>query len=112
MYKRQGAVFATYSNGVQLASGRINLAKFSSPSGLSQEGNTVYSATSASGVVAFGEPGSAGVGKLASGAKERSNVDVTAELVDLIAAQRNFQSNAKALETSGALASTLINMRG
>ena len=107
-----GAVFATYSNGVQVASGRINLAKFSSPSGLSQEGNTVYSATSASGVVAFGEPGSAGVGKLASGAKERSNVDVTAELVDLIAAQRNFQSNAKALETSGALASTLINMRG
>ena len=64
------------------------------------------------GQAEFGEPGSAGVGKLASGAKERSNVDVTAELVDLIAAQRNLQSNAKALETSGALASTLINMRG
>ena len=107
-----GAVVATYSNGAQVSAGRINLAKFTSPQGLSQEGNTVYSATAGSGTLAFGEPGSSGVGKLASGAKERSNVDVTAELVDLIAAQRNFQSNAKALETSGSLASTLINMRG
>ena len=109
--EERGSVVATYSNGVQVSSGRINLANFSSPSGLSQQGSTVYSATNASGTLKFGEPGTS-VGTLASGAKERSNVDVTAELVSLIAAQRNFQSNAKALETSGALASTLINMRG
>ena len=109
--EERGSVVATYSNGVQVSSGRINLANFSSPSGLSQQGSTVYSATNASGTLKFGEPGTS-VGTLASGAKERSNVDVTAELVSLIAAQRNFQSNAKALETSGALATTLINMRG
>jgi flagellar hook protein FlgE len=49
---------------------------------------------------------------LAGGAKERSNVDITEELVKLISAQRNFQSNAKAMETSGTLTQTLINMRG
>ena len=57
-------------------------------------------------------PGANGVGTLAGGATERSNVDITEELVKLISAQRNFQSNAKAMETTGALTSTLINMRG
>jgi len=69
-------------------------------------------ATGESGTLAYGEPGSNGVGTLAGGAKERSNVDITEELVKLISAQRNFQSNAKAMETSGTLTQTLINMRG
>ena len=43
---------------------------------------------------------------------ERSNVDLTAELVDLITAQRNFQANAKAIETSSSLTQTIINIRG
>ena len=110
--QEDGAVMAIYSNGSQLTSGRINLANFTSPKGLNQEGNTIYTATNASGALTFGEPGTTGVGKLAGGAKERSNVDLTDELVKLISAQRNFQSNAKALETSGTLTSTLINMRG
>tara|TARA_B110000967_G_C18902147_1_gene576873 strand:- start:10600 stop:11850 length:1251 start_codon:yes stop_codon:yes gene_type:complete len=107
-----GTVTATYSNGVQSVAGIINLATFSSEQGLSQKGNTVYSATGASGASVYGEPGSSGIGSLSSGAKERSNVDITEELVNLISAQRNFQSNAKAMETSGTLTSTLINMRG
>jgi flagellar hook protein FlgE len=107
-----GAVVSTYSNGVQKVAGRINLATFTSAQGLSQQGNTIYSATGSSGTRSYGEPGSSGIGTLAGGAKERSNVDITEELVNLISAQRNFQSNAKAMETSGALTSTLINMRG
>ena len=110
--EENGAVMAIYSNGSQITAGRINLANFTSPKGLTQQGNTIYGASNASGELTFGEPGTTGVGKLAGGAKERSNVDLTDELVKLIAAQRNFQSNAKALETSGTLTSTLINMRG
>ena len=107
-----GSVVATYSNGTQQVAGRINLATFTSAQGLGQKGNTVYTATGESGTLAYGEPGSNGVGTLAGGAKERSNVDIIEELVKLISAQRNFQSNAKAMETSGTLTQTLINMRG
>ena len=107
-----GSVVATYSNGTQQVAGRINLATFTSAQGLGQKGNTVYTATGESGTLAYGEPGSNGIGTLAGGAKERSNVDSTEELVKLISAQRNFQSNAKAMETSGTLTQTLINMRG
>ena len=107
-----GSVVATYSNGTQQVAGRINLATFTSAQGLGQKGNTIYTATGASGTLGYGEPGANGVGTLAGGATERSNVDITEELVKLISAQRNFQSNAKAMETTGALTSTLINMRG
>jgi flagellar hook-basal body protein len=107
-----GLVTATYSNGQQIAAGRINLANFSSPEGLRQDGGTKYSVTAASGTVSYGEAGSAGFGTIRSGALERSNVDLTAELIDLISAQRNFQANAKAIETSSSLTQTIINIRG
>jgi flagellar hook protein FlgE len=107
-----GLVVATYSNGEQNAAGRINLANFTSAQGLRQQGSTTYTTTGESGMLSFGEPGSNGYGVLTGGAKERSNVDLTEELVNLIAAQRNFQSNAKALETSSALTQTMLNIRG
>ena len=102
----------TYSNGLQNLAGRINLADFASPEGLAQLGDTTYRASGASGTLTYEQPGTSGVGTLVSGATERSNVDLTQELVNLISAQRNFQSNAKAMETSGTLTQTLINMRG
>ena len=107
-----GTVMATYSNGIQQLSGRINLASFSAPQGLTQIGDTSYRASGASGTLIHEQPGTSGLGTLVSGATERSNVDLTQELVNLISAQRNFQSNAKAMETSGTLTQTLINMRG
>jgi|TARA_B110001469_G_C9647947_1_gene328749 flagellar hook protein FlgE len=107
-----GLVVATYSNGEQNTAGRINLANFTSAQGLRQQGSTTYTTTGESGKLSFGEPGSNGYGVLTGGAKERSNVDLTEELVNLIAAQRNFQSNAKALETSSALTQTMLNIRG
>jgi len=107
-----GLVVATYSNGEQNNAGRINLANFTSAQGLRQQGSTTYTTTGDSGILSFGEPGSNGYGVLTGGAKERSNVDLTEELVNLIAAQRNFQSNAKALETSSSLTQTMLNIRG
>jgi flagellar hook protein FlgE len=54
--------------------------------------------------------GSGAMGAVRSGAIERSNVDITEELVMLIAAQRNFQANAKAIEGASQLTQTVINM--
>jgi flagellar hook-basal body protein len=107
-----GLVVASYSNGSQKSLGKIILANFSTPKGLRQVGDTSYYATSSSGDATLGEPGAAGFGTIRAGARERSNVDLTAELVDLITAQRNFQANAKAIETSSSLTQTIIQIRG
>ena len=85
---------------------------FATPKGLRQVGDSSFLETSESGAANVGEPGSAGFGTIRAGAMERSNVDLTAELVDLITAQRNFQANAKAIETSSSLTQTIINIRG
>jgi flagellar hook protein FlgE len=50
-------------------------------------------------------------GLVKSGALEQSNVDLTAELVHLIVAQRNFQANAKSIETASRITETIINVR-
>ena len=106
-----GLVVASYSNGSQKSLGKIILANFATPKGLRQVGNSGFVSTSESGEAEVGEPGTAGFGTIRAGATERSNVDLTAELVNLITAQRNFQANAKAIETSSTLTSTIINMR-
>ena len=106
-----GLVNATYSNGSQISLGKIVLANFSSPSGLRQVGDASYLASATSGVAKIGEAGSAGFGSIRAGATERANVDLTQELVDLITAQRNFQANAKAIETSSTMTSAIINIR-
>ena len=106
-----GLVVASYSNGSQKSLGKIIVANFSSPQGLRQIGDSSFFATSDSGEASFGEPGSAGFGTLRAGSRERSNVDLTAELVDLITAQRNFQANAKAIETTSAMTQAIVNIR-
>jgi len=106
-----GLVSATYSNGSQNSLGKIVLANFSSPTGLRQIGDASYLASATSGIAKIGEAGSAGFGSIRAGATERSNVDLTQELVDLITAQRNFQANAKAIETSSTMTQAIVNIR-
>lgn len=106
-----GLVSATYSNGSQVSLGKIALANFSSPTGLRQIGDASYLASATSGKAKIGEGGSAGFGSIRAGATERANVDLTQELVDLITAQRNFQANAKAIETSSTMTQAIINIR-
>ena len=106
-----GLVSASFSNGSQKSLAKILLANFSSPVGLRQIGDSSFLASAASGRPILGTPGSAGFGTLRAGATERANVDLTQELVDLITAQRNFQANAKAIETSSTMTSAIINLR-
>ena len=106
-----GLVSANYSNGSQQSLGKIVLANFSSPTGLRQVGDASYLASATSGKPKIGEGGSAGFGTIRAGATERANVDLTKELVDLITAQRNFQANAKAIETSSTMTQAIVNLR-
>jgi flagellar hook-basal body protein len=106
-----GLVNASYSNGSQKSLGKVVLVNFSNPTGLRQIGDTSYYKSSSSGSAKYGEAGSAGFGTVRSGATERANVDLTQELVDLITEQRNFQANAKAIETSTTLTQSIIQIR-
>jgi flagellar hook-basal body protein len=106
-----GLVSASFSNGTQKSLAKILLVNFSSPVGLRQIGDSSFLASAASGNPILGTAGSAGFGTLRAGATERANVDLTQELVDLITAQRNFQANAKAIETSSTMTSAIINLR-
>jgi len=106
-----GLVSASYSNGSQKSLAKVVLVNFASPTGLRQIGDASYYATSKSGDAKYGEAGSAGFGTVRAGARERANVDLTAELIELITAQRNFQANAKAIETNNTLTQAIINIR-
>ncbi len=106
-----GLVSASYSNGSQITLAKVILANFSSPAGLRQIGDSSFYATAKSGDPKIGEAGSAGFGTIRAGATERANVDLTQELVDLITAQRNFQANAKAIETSTTMTQAIIQIR-
>lgn len=106
-----GLVRATFTNGQATPLGKITLANFANAQGLKQIGNTSWTETLDSGQVLAGEAGTGIFGLVQSGALEASNVDLTAELVGLITAQRNFQANSKAIETNNAITQTIINLR-
>lgn len=106
-----GNIWASYSGQEAIALGMVGLANFTNPHGLRQIGNANYIVSPDSGPARVGQPGTGGFGSLRSGALENSNVDLTAELVNLITAQRNYQANAKAMETSQTLSQTILNMR-
>ncbi|WP_106638996.1 flagellar hook protein FlgE [Allosphingosinicella vermicomposti] len=106
-----GLVTASYSNGDTRALGKLAIANFANPVGLKQRGDAHWSVTGDSGDAQIGEAGTEGFGGVQSGGLERANVDITDELVALISAQRNFQANAKAIETSNNMTQAIVNMR-
>ena len=106
-----GNIKAGYSNGSNVTLGKIIIANFSNNSGLKQIGNSTFTSTAASGDPELGEASEDGFGNILSGSLERSNVDITEELVNLITAQRNYQAAAKAMETTTSMTQTIINIR-
>ena len=87
------------------------VANFVAPEGLRAIGQTKWEATGTSGAALFDLPGIGKAGLILSGAIERSNVDLAEEMVALIVAQRNFQANAKAIDTATQMSQTVINLR-
>jgi flagellar hook protein FlgE len=106
-----GVIFARYTNGQSNALGQVALASFNNTDGLSPVGDTAWVETFESGQPVIGKPDTGTLGAIAASSVEESNVDLSAELVNLIIAQRNYQANAKTIETSDAVTQTIINLR-
>ena len=107
-----GLLVGRYTNGQSRDLGRVILASFANPQGLSAIGNNQWVQTSASGPELISQPGSDGQhGVLQSSAVEDSNVDLTAELVNMITAQRVYQANAQTIKTQDQVLQTLVNLR-
>jgi flagellar hook protein FlgE len=109
--KTDGAIVVSYDDSTTATIGKVALASFASPSGLLQTGNQNWKATGLSGMATFNQPTTGGMGQILSGELEGSNVDMATEMVNLITAQRYFQSNAKAIDTSTAISDAVINLR-
>lgn len=107
----KGTIMATYSNGQNVALGRIALVRVSNQQGMSQAGNTQWKVTQQSGGAVWGEAMLGAFGKIKSGTIEQSNIDMTQELVDLITAQRNFQANSRSLEVGNSMQQTILQIR-
>jgi flagellar hook protein FlgE len=105
-----GIVLARYSNGQSLALGKVALATFQNPQGLTPLGDSTWGAAFTAGDQKLGEPGAGSFGFLQSGALESSNVEITQELVSLITAQRSFQANAQVISAADTITQTIIQI--
>ena len=108
---QDGLVTATFANGNQQKLGAVAMASFTAIEGLRPVGDAHWQATGNSGPANINQPANGPLGSVRSGALERANVDLTEELVSLIAAQRNFQANAQAIETASSMTQTIINLQ-
>ncbi len=106
-----GIISGRYSNGQTKTLGQVVLANFTNPQGLQPLGGNNWAETSASGAPLTGVPGSASLGVLQTSALEDSNVDLTAELVNMITAQRVYQANAQTIKTEDQIMQTIVNLR-
>jgi flagellar hook protein FlgE len=106
-----GIVMARYSNGQSKPAGQVELANFRNPQGLQSQGGNVWARSYASGDPIVGVAGDGNLGVMQSGALEESNVDLTAELVSMITAQRVYQANAQTIKTQDQVLQTLVNLR-
>jgi flagellar hook protein FlgE len=105
-----GVVEAQFTNGQSVQLGQVALANFADPDALAQQGNSSWAQTAGSGQALDGQAGTAGLGEIESGSLEDSNVDVTAQLVEMITAQRAFQANAQMISTEDQITQTIINI--
>ena len=106
-----GMVMASYSNGVTRSEAQVALANFRNPQGLLAVGGNNWVESFDSGPAVLGKPGDGNFGALRSRALEDSNVDLTAELVNMMTAQRAYQANAQTIKTQDQVMSTLVNLR-
>ena len=110
-FEPNGIVTARYSNGQSKPAGQVEVATFRNPQGLQPMGGNAWARTFATGDPIVGVPGDGNLGALQSGALEESNVDMTAELVNMITAQRVYQANAQTIKTQDQVMQTLVNLR-
>jgi flagellar hook protein FlgE len=110
----------SYDLGGRIVAGRIELAKFPNPAGLSRVGQNdlkdtpnsgLFDAADPAGAVIWGDSTTNGLGYVQSGAVEMSNVDLAQEFTNMIVAQRGFQANTRVITTSDEILQELVNMK-
>jgi len=106
-----GTIIARYTNSQTQLIGQVALANFRNEQGLTPIGGTMWAASTKSGDPVVNEPGVSVAGNIMSKALEDSNVDLSEELVEMIIAQRDYQANAKTLQTADTITQTIINLR-
>lgn len=106
-----GRILARFTNGQAQTLGQISLSRFPSPGKLQQVGDTNWVETFASGTPVTSTPGSSGLGSIQDGALEKSNVNLTEQLVHMITAQRNFQANSQMISTENQITQDVLNIR-
>jgi len=106
-----GTVMARYSNGRTAVLGQFAMANFKAPDGLQNIGGNQWVETVDSGAANLGTPGMGSFGLLQSQSAEQSNVDLSAELVNMIVAQRSYQANAQTIKTQDTILQTLVSLR-
>jgi|GEM_PF-17724 len=105
-----GRIYATYSNGQTKLLGQIASAQFANASGLSKEGDNLYSSTLNSGEATVQDITTDG-GYMNTGVLEMSNVDLSREFTEMITTQRGFQANSRIITVSDTLLEELTNLK-
>ena len=108
---KEGIILGQYSNGQSKPLGQVVLANFANANGLEPLGNNAWAESANSGTPLVGTPNSGSFGVMQSSAVETSNVDLTAELVNMITAQRVYQANAQTIKTQDSVLQTLVSLR-
>jgi flagellar hook protein FlgE len=107
-----GKITVMLDDNTQFVRGQVLLQNYSNPGALIKEGANLYVASSAAGPLGQpAVPNSSGVGAIQSGALEASNVDLTAEMANMITAERAFQANAKVITTSDEILQEVDNLK-
>ena len=110
-FDERGVLTARYTNGESVQTGQLAIANFRNPQGLRPQGGNSWAEGPNVGLRTLDTPGTGNLGAIVPGALEDSNVDLTAELVNLITAQRAYQANAQTIKTQDQLTQTFLNMR-
>lgn len=108
---KTGQIMARYSNGQSKVTAQLELATFANVQGLQSVGGNVWTQTVASGAPVPATAGDGQAGPIQAGALEESNVDITAELVAMVTAQRAYQANAQTIKTQDQVLQTIVNLR-
>ena len=106
-----GTVNGIFSNGFNQALGKISLARFTNPGGLTRVGSNAFQLSVNSGLPIIGSPGGTGFGTVNSGNLEMSNANLAQQFTDMIRAQRGFQANSRMITTSDEMLQELIGLK-
>lgn len=109
--QQDGTIIGKHAVHGYLNLGRIDIATFDNPNGLSAVGGTLFEQTVASGEPKVAIAGQEGAGEVVSGALEMSNVDLAQEFTDMITTQRGYQANSRVITTSDTMLEELLSLK-